>query len=168
MDRYVGLGQPLSLNVNALLSIVLINKVLPHQVGDSFDLLVFECTRIAACSECFPSSFLQGLRARSCVVISVFSVKETLFVSALMVVLKRAKTFPRPLHSPVSQMFEFKLVALVDHAHDWLGLDDVNLGVLVHELIRGSGDSESVIANKSFGFLLGLAVVNTEWSGDAS
>jgi len=48
LDRNIGLGQPLSLNVNTLLVVILLDKVLTLKVGDLFDLLVLKWARVGS------------------------------------------------------------------------------------------------------------------------
>lgn len=58
-------------------------------------------------------------------------------------------------------------VVLVNHAENWLPLNGVSFGVLVISILSTFEFSESVVTNKLFGLLLGLAVVGTERSRDS-
>lgn len=94
MDGDVRLGQPLSLNIDTLLWVVLTNHVFTHQVGDPAHLLLLEAAWVSArhahCADVLEKGgalgrwwFVSVVRLSE--VVSVLSLEATLLVLAVMV-----------------------------------------------------------------------------------
>lgn len=163
MDRHVGLGQPLSLHVDAFLRVVLVVKVLAHQVRNLAHLLLVEGPRGRAREPHLRGVLQKARRAGGAAeVVAVLGLEETLLVQTGMRGQQRAEPFAGSVNVPVVQVGVLVHIGLVNHADHGLGLDHVHLGVLVLLLVGGLADAEAVVAHELLGHLLGLAVVGAE------
>lgn len=69
------------------------------------------------------------------------------------------KTLSGSIDSSVIQRSVLLHVLFIDHADDGFGLVNMHLGVLELQLVVGSDDSKSIVANQLLGLLLGLAMI---------
>jgi len=163
LDRHVGLGQPLSLNIDAFLRVVLIVQVLAHQVRDLAHLLLVEGAGSRACEPHLGGVLKQAGRARGAAeIVAVLRLEETLLIQTGVGGQQRAEPFTGSVDVPVVQVGVLVHVLCVNDADHGLGLNHVHLGVLVLLLVGGLADAEAVVAHELLGNLLRLAVVGAE------
>lgn len=168
----VGLGQPLSLDVNSLLGVSLVVELLAHEVGDDLGRLLVEGSSSGAGHSHSGGRLQEALRLAlglgGTEEVTVLSREVTTLVLAVMVGQEGTEAFAGTADSPVVEAGHVVHVGFVDHTDDELGLSHVHLGVL-HELLVGGVDhAEAVVDDELLGDLLGLAVVGAEGSGDTS
>jgi hypothetical protein len=165
LDRHVGLGQPLSLHVNAFLRVVVIHQILSHQVRDLAHLLLVEREGGRAGEACLSSVLEDGAGGSgggSSEVVTILSLEETLFIQTLMFGEERAEAFSWAVNGSIIQIAVLLHIGLVNDAHDGLGLNHVDLWVLVLLLISCLTDSKAVVTYELLRDLLGLTVVGAE------
>jgi len=161
VDGNVSLGQPLSLNIHALLWVVFLNHVFTHQVGDLSQGLLVE----GSCGRAGHSHLggvLEGRSSRGFGLskeVTVLGGEVTLIVQAVVGGNESTEAFTRSVYGSISEVLKVVHVSFVNHTDNLLGLSYVNLGVLMHLLVSSLDNAEAVVDNELLGHLFGLAMV---------